>query len=125
VALLAQSTVNTERESNDLPLLPEEDRKKKSESPNRSESGLRADPGFLAKQINSAKVGIDEDGFHHHYWQRADAVVVYNEDGVDHVEYLDGELLSNWVEYVDVKRGWEQEGTFLRPLVSADKWRKQ
>ncbi|EMA24911.1 hypothetical protein C435_03423 [Haloarcula marismortui ATCC 33799] len=94
----------------------------KNHSPHNSDPVI--DIGFLAKQINSAKLGVDENGYQHHYWRGADAVVVYNEDGVDHVEYLSGRLLSNWVKYVEEERGWDREGTFAKPLIEADRWRK-
>jgi len=82
-------------------------------------------PGFLAKQINSAEVGVDQDGFHHHYWRGADTLVVYDDSGVDHVEYLEGRLLADWVEFVDGERGWEQKGAFASALIKADTWRKE
>jgi hypothetical protein len=82
-------------------------------------------PPFLAKQINSAKLGVDGDGFRHHYWRGADTVVAYDENGVDHVEPLNGSLLATWVKFVEEKRGWKQKGTFADPLIEADRWRKE
>jgi hypothetical protein len=83
------------------------------------------DVGFLVRQINSGTVGVDGTGLTHHYWRDADTVVVYDETGVDHVQYLNGELLSKWVKYVKQKRSWRRKGPFASALIKADRWHKE
>lgn len=78
----------------------------------------------LGDQLNSATIGTDADGYDHHYWRNADAVVVYDESGVDHVEYLNGRLLADWAAYVDDERGWAHEGQFGAICIRADRRRK-
>jgi hypothetical protein len=83
------------------------------------------DVGFFARQINSAQIGVDDDGLHHHYWRGADAIVVYDESGVDRVEYLDGRLIEEWVKFVHQERGWKFPKQCANALIKADKWRKE
>ncbi|RLM94380.1 hypothetical protein [Haloarcula sp. Atlit-7R] len=83
------------------------------------------DVGFFARQINSAQIGVDDDGFLHHYWRKADAIVVYDESGVVRVEYLDGTLIEKWIKFVGQERGWESPGQCANALIKADKWRKE
>jgi hypothetical protein len=102
-----------------------------NDSPNevQGKSPLDDDPvvdvGFLARQINSAEVGVDREGLHHHYWRGADAIVVYDDSGVDRVEYLDGRRIEEWVKFVDQERGWAHPGQLASALIEADKWRKK
>lgn len=84
-----------------------------------------ADVGFFSRQINSAQIGVDSDGLHHHYWREADTIVVYDESGVDRVEYLDGRLIEEWVKFVQQERGWKFPGQCANALIKADKWRKK
>lgn len=79
----------------------------------------------LRDEMQSFTVGTDTEGYDHHYWRPADAVVVYDETGVDHVEYLYGRLLAEWVVYVDEKRGWETPGQMANAGIAADKRRKE
>jgi len=79
----------------------------------------------LGDQIRSATLGTDAEGYDHHYFRPADAVVVYDADGVDHVEYLDGRLLAEWARYVDTQRGWRHEGQLASALLAADRRRKE
>lgn len=81
--------------------------------------------GNLAEQIaRSFTVGIDEKGYDHHYYAPADVVVVYDEDGVDYWEHLDGAVLAKWVSYVDDRRGWLSFGQFADLGIEADRRRK-
>jgi len=96
-----------------------------SKGHNPTDASSDGSPSFLAKQINSAELGVDEEGFRHHYWRGADTVVVYDQNGVEHVEPLNESLLATWVKFVEGRRGWEQKGTFADPLIKADRWRKE
>lgn len=82
-------------------------------------------PQTLGASIESATLGTDAEGYDHHYYRPADAVVVYDEDGVDHVEHLDGRLLAEWIGYVTAKRGWASVGQLADVLVEADRRRKE
>ena len=79
----------------------------------------------LGDDIESATLGTDAEGFDHHYWRGADCVVVYDHDGVDHVEHLDGRVLADWVDYVRHERGWTAVGQLADLLVEADRRRKE
>jgi len=78
----------------------------------------------LGDDIESATLGTDADGYDHHYWLGADCVVVYDSEGVDHVEHLDGRVLDDWVSYVAQERGWDTIGQLADLLVEADRRRK-
>lgn len=79
----------------------------------------------LGDAIESATLGTDADGQDHHYWRGADCVVVYDDQGVDHVEHLDGRVLDDWVSYVAQERGWATVGQLAGLLVDADRRRKE
>ena len=79
----------------------------------------------LGNSIDSATLGTDAEGYDHHYYRPADAVVVYDGHDVDHVEYLDGRVLDDWVSYVSRERGWTATGQLADLLVEADRRRKE
>ena len=58
----------------------------------------------------SFTIGIDATGRRHHYYAPADTVVVFDENGVDHREHLDGRTIRQWYSYVAQSRGWESRG---------------
>ncbi|WP_277540240.1 hypothetical protein [Haloarcula laminariae] len=79
----------------------------------------------LGDDIESATLGTDVEGFDHHYWRGADCVVVYDDQGVDHIEYLGGRVLDDWLAYVAHERGWDTIGQVAGLLVEADRRRKE
>lgn len=81
---------------------------------------------FVDQLSRSFTIGTDGEGYDHHYWLGADAVVVYKqgEREVDRVEYLDGALLKEWVAYIDGRRGWVSKGQLASVGVTADYERK-
>jgi hypothetical protein len=81
--------------------------------------------GSIADQLaRSFTIGTDEEGCQHHYYRPADTVVVYDDDGVQHREYLDGGLVGEWYEYVDDKRGWMVPGPHRKNGIKVDAARK-
>lgn len=79
----------------------------------------------LADQIASSfTVGTDAEEYDHHYYRGADCVVVYDGREVDHVEWLDGRLLAEWVAYVAHERGWMGPGPHKDLGVKRDRQRK-
>lgn len=81
--------------------------------------------GFARQVARSFTIGTDAEGSTHHYWQGADAVVVYDETGVDHVEHLDGRPLAEWDAYVADTRGWASRGQFAQLGITYDHERKE
>lgn len=73
---------------------------------------------------SSFTVGTDADGYDHHYYRPADAVVVYDEGGVSHYKYLDGRKLDDWIAFVRERRGWECKGPHAPLGVQEDRRRK-
>lgn len=73
----------------------------------------------------SFTIGTDEEGYRHHYYAPADTVVVWDADGVDHRERLDGDLLETWVAFVHARRGWATKGPHARNGIAHDRQRKQ
>ncbi|MDS0295353.1 hypothetical protein [Halogeometricum luteum] len=82
-------------------------------------STTKADPqertvsiaGSLADAIAcSFTLGTDAEGYSHHYYRPADAVVVYDGRDLEHYQSLAGRSLQEWYEFVEVKRGWASEG---------------
>jgi len=90
------------------------------------------DSGTADSQIDSMAdriarsftVGTDEDGYDHHYYRPADAVVVFDGRELDHVEHLDGRLLKEWIAFVDGRRGWLTPGPHAQLGVARDHERK-
>jgi hypothetical protein len=81
--------------------------------------------GTLADQLaRSFTIGTDDEGFDHHYYRPADTVVVFDEDGVDHRQHLDGATVEEWVDHVDDKRGWMIPGPHASNGIRVDKQRK-
>lgn len=80
----------------------------------------------LASQIaNSFTAGTDSEGYTHHYYAPADMVVVYDEDGVDAAQHLDGETLETWVGFIEQERGWLSMGQFAALGIDRDAERKE
>jgi len=73
----------------------------------------------------SFTIGTDADGYDHHYFRPADAVVVYDDTGVDHYENLDGALILDWVSHVKDRRGWSSKGPHAVHGVAVDRQRKE
>ncbi|REA00160.1 hypothetical protein DEQ92_20705 [Haloferax sp. Atlit-6N] len=74
----------------------------------------------LAEQLTNAlarsfTLGIDTEGFTHHYFRPADAVVVFAGRTLDHYQPLDGRPLREWKAFVSQKRGWASMGQ-LAPI---------
>ena len=83
----------------------------------------------LSDQIDDAiarsyTVGIDAEGRRHHYYAPADTVVVSDEDGVDHREYLNGRTVEAWANYVADTRGWNSYGPHAKLGERVDAKRK-
>ncbi|MDS0300227.1 hypothetical protein NDI76_15880 [Halogeometricum sp. S1BR25-6] len=67
--------------------------------------------GYLADAMaRSFTLGMDADGYSHHYYRPADAVVVYDGRELDHYQPLAGRSLDEWREFVELKRGWVSMG---------------
>jgi hypothetical protein len=79
----------------------------------------------IALSLESFTLGTDGEGYDHHYYRPADAVVVYDQDDVDHVKHLDGRPLAEWADYVDHERGWTSMGTFGKHGLAGDLARKE
>lgn len=77
------------------------------------------------KLAKSFILGTDMDGYEHHYWRPADTVVVFDETGVHHREYLDGRVLEDWLHFVDERRGWALLGPHAQTGIAYDTQRKQ
>ena len=81
----------------------------------KSESVGHESTGTIFGQLTTAlarsfTIGIDATGRRHHYYAPADVVVVFDEDGVDEWQYLDGRTIRQWYSYVAQSRGWESRG---------------
>ncbi|MBC9986794.1 hypothetical protein E4P24_10525 [Haloferax sp. AS1] len=84
----------------------------------------------LAEQLNNAlarsfTLGIDAEGFTHHYFRPADAVVVFDGRTLDHYETLDGRPLREWKAFVSQKRGWDSMGQLAHLGLRVDTERKE
>lgn len=67
--------------------------------------------GYLADAMaRSFTLGTDEEGYSHHYYRPADAIVVYDGRGLDHYQPLAGRSLEEWRAFVELKRGWAAMG---------------
>ena len=72
----------------------------------------------------SFTIGTDQRGADHHYYRPADTVVVYSNDDIDHVEYLDGRMLTDWLHFVAHRRGWTAIGQLAHIGIHVDTHRK-
>lgn len=80
---------------------------------------------LTASIARSFTLGVDGEGYNHHYYQPADSVVVYDGRELDDVVYLDGRPLWHYVEFVDESdRGWDRLGQFASIGINADTARK-
>lgn len=96
-----------------------------SKTTTQGQNGTDVLTNSLARQVaRSFTLGVDADGYEHHYWAGADAVVVYDEDGVDRVEHLDGRPVRDWKNYVAGERGWTSSGPFATLAMKYDAARK-
>jgi len=73
----------------------------------------------------SFTLGIDTEGFTHHYFRPADAVVVFNGRTLDHYEPLSGRPLREWKAFVSQKRGWASTGQLASIGLQMDSERKE
>ncbi|NHN40528.1 hypothetical protein G9C85_02600 [Halorubellus sp. JP-L1] len=73
----------------------------------------------------SFTLGTDAEGYTHHYYRPADAVVVFDGRELDHVEHLDGRRLEAWERYIEGKRGWRSHGPHSEIGISEDDRRKR
>jgi len=67
---------------------------------------------FIDSMARSFTIGTDAEGYDHHYYRGADAVVVYKPHTreLDSLQALDGGMLSTYEEFVEKRRGWAQKG---------------
>ncbi|POG55534.1 hypothetical protein [Haloferax marisrubri] len=84
----------------------------------------------LAEQLTNAlarsfTLGIDAEGFTHHYFRPADAVVVFDGRTLDHYQPLDGRPLREWKAFVSQKRGWASMGQLAHLGLRVDTERKE
>lgn len=80
----------------------------------------------LADKVSrSFTIGTDREGYRHHYYRPADTVVVYDADGVDHRERLEGAPVEHWVAFVEDRRGWASYGPHAALGIAADTGRKE
>ncbi|WEL30208.1 hypothetical protein [Haloferax volcanii] len=84
----------------------------------------------LAEQLidalaRSFTLGIDTEGFTHHYFRPADAVVVFDGRTLDHYQSLDGRPLREWNAFVSQKRGWDSMGQLAPIGLQVDSERKE
>lgn len=84
-------------------MLPEAHHKQISKNHSRKATSSSENIGWFAKQINSAVLRVDATGTNTTV-RGTDAIVVYDEVGIDRVEYLNGSLLANRLEFVKQKR---------------------
>ncbi|WP_224337871.1 hypothetical protein [Haloprofundus halobius] len=80
---------------------------------------------FTRTLAKSFTLGVDEEGYTHHYYQPADAVVVHHGRKLDHYQPLNGRLLSHWQQYVAQKRGWESMGQLAHTGLRVDARQKE
>ncbi|KAB1187501.1 MULTISPECIES: hypothetical protein [Haloferax] len=83
----------------------------------------------LAGQLTNAlarsfSLGVDNEGFTHHYYRPADAVVVSNGRTLDLYQPLDGRPLREWQAFVSQKRGWASIGQLAHIGLRVDAQRK-
>lgn len=71
-------------------------------STNACTSGESIDP-----RPNYFALGVDETGAHHCYCTKTDRVYAVADGDVSHVQDLNGRSLDEWMEFVDVRRGWD------------------
>lgn len=84
----------------------------------------------LADQLTDAlarsfTLGIDEEGYTHHYYRPADAVVVSDGRTLDYYQPLDGRPLHEWQAFVTQKRGWASFGQLASIGLRVDAERKK
>ena len=58
----------------------------------------------------SLTVGVDAEDDRHHYYRPANTVVVFDESGTKHRQYLGEHMLAEWRQFVEQKRGWQPIG---------------
>ncbi|WP_226908666.1 hypothetical protein [Haloferax massiliensis] len=73
----------------------------------------------------SFTLGVDAEGFTHHYFRPADAVVVFDGRTLDHYQSLDGRPLREWKAFVSQKRGWDSMGQLASIGLQVDTERKE
>ncbi len=73
----------------------------------------------------SFTLGVDTEGCTHHYYRRADAVVVFDGRTLDHYQTLDGRPLIEWKAFVSQKRGWASMGQLASLGLRVDSERKE
>ncbi|MGB9956458.1 hypothetical protein ACOZ4B_08725 [Haloferax prahovense] len=73
----------------------------------------------------SFTLGIDTEGFTHHYFRPADAVVVFDGRVLDHYQSLDGRPLREWKAFVAQRRGWASMGQLAPIGLRVDSERKE
>ncbi|WP_224338122.1 hypothetical protein [Haloprofundus halobius] len=79
---------------------------------------------FTRALARSFALGVDEEGYTHHYYQPADAVV-HNGRELDHYQPLNGRPLTHWQKYVAQKRGWESMGQLAHVGLRVDAQQKE
>jgi hypothetical protein len=82
------------------------------------------DAGAIGSSLKSCTVGIDNEGKEHVWHRGSNSVVVADEDGVEHRQYLGDQTLANWMTYVEQRRGWCRTGPFAAAARRADLQRK-
>ncbi|QCJ45964.1 hypothetical protein [Haloprofundus sp. MHR1] len=80
---------------------------------------------FTHALARSFTLGVDEEGYTHHYYQSADAVVVHNGRDLDYYQPLNGRPLTHWQKYVAQKRGWESFGQLAHAGLRVDVRQKE
>lgn len=107
------------------PLRPTMERSTSGNDPTAESSTDRVVDTLAASIARSFTLGVDGDGFDHHYYQPADSVVVYDGRELDRVVYLDGRPLEEYVQFVAAsERGWARLGQFASLGISVDAARK-
>jgi len=80
---------------------------------------------FADQLARSFTLGVDADGYTHHYYRPADTVVVFDDQGVDHYRHLEGRPLTEWRAYIDEERGWKRMGPYAKLGIELDRERKE
>jgi hypothetical protein len=65
-----------------------------------SDKSVGVRPQYLA-------LGVDADGCWHTYRTDTETILVTDETGIRHVERLGGRHVSDWVAFVEDRRGWQ------------------
>ncbi|WP_117595428.1 hypothetical protein [Haloprofundus halophilus] len=61
----------------------------------------------------------------YHYYQPADAIIVYNERDLNHYQPLNGRPLTHWHQYVAKKRGWKSMDQLAHAGLQIDAQQKE